>query len=94
VSDAFFPDVVDPNAAIPEASMFVDDEGAESSGGTKPSSKPSSKPLSKPSSKPLSCHPAPPAPRHSDYGKMNPVKRAQGRLFGVKPAAAKRSKKK
>jgi hypothetical protein len=87
VSDAFFPDTVDSSAAVPDASMFVDDEGAEPAmppgGGGTNSSK-----------LPKSCQFARPAPRPSDYGKMNPVKRAQGRLFGAGPAPAKRSKKK
>ena len=92
VFDAFFPDTVDPNDAIPEASMFVDDEGAEPA-------MPSASALAPPgggggggTSK--SCQFARPAPRPSDYGKMNPIKRAQGRLFGPAPPSQKRSRKK
>ena len=88
VSDAFFPDTVDPSAAVPDASMFVDDEGAE------PAMPPGGGGGTNSSKLPKSCQFARPAPRPSDYGKMNPVKRAQGRLFGAGPPPAKRSKKK
>ena len=91
VSDAFFPDAADlDDAAPPDASMFVDDEGAEPA---MPSASALARPAAPAAAAAAKCQQvAPPAPLPSQAFKRNmPGLHAQ--LFG-KPASVKRSRKK